>query len=153
MAQELGVILLYAVGMALVLLEIILPGVVLGLVGLACVLASIYFAFTMSAVFGWTLTGLTVASVPVLIMLWVRIINKYFAMKHTEEGYTGAQVRHKDLLGKEGVALTMLRPAGTALINGAKVDVVSDGEVIDRDARVKVIEVTSNRVVVHAVRS
>jgi membrane-bound ClpP family serine protease len=34
-----------------------------------------------------------------------------------------------------------------------KVDVVSEGEVVDPDSRVRVIEVKGNRVVVRAIRS
>jgi membrane-bound serine protease (ClpP class) len=62
-------------------------------------------------------------------------------------------MQYKDLVGQEGVALTTLRPAGMARFGEKKVDVVSEGEEVERDSRVRVIEVKGNRVVVRAVRS
>ena len=44
--------------------------------------------------------------------------------------------------------MTPLRPAGMALINGKKVDVVSIGDFIEKDCAVEVVEISGNRVVV-----
>jgi membrane-bound serine protease (ClpP class) len=150
--RELGIVLMYVAGMALCVAEIFLPGVVLGIVGVFCVLGSIYFAFMSNAVLGWTLTGITVASVPLLIVMWVKVLNRVMAIKHTEAGYSGTSAEDKALLGKEGVVLTKLRPAGSARIGDVKVDVVSEGEIIEPNARVRVVEVKGNRVVVRPVR-
>jgi membrane-bound serine protease (ClpP class) len=54
-------------------------------------------------------------------------------------------------LGKQGRALSVLRPAGIAMIEGARVDVVSDGEMIDADQRIQVMRVDGNRIVVRRV--
>ena len=152
MGSELWVVLLFALGLSLIVAEIFLVGVVLGLIGLTCMLVSIYFGFEKSAGLGWTLVVIAAASVPVLAIVWVKVINRVLAMKFTQTGYTGAQMQYKDLVGQEGVALTALRPAGMARFGEKKVDVVSEGEVIDRDSRVRVVEVKGNRVVVRAVR-
>jgi membrane-bound serine protease (ClpP class) len=152
LGSELWIILLFALGLSLIVAEIFLVGVVLGLIGLACVLVSIYFGFERSSAIGWTLVAITLASVPVLAFLWVKVINRVLAMKFTQAGYTSAQTQYKELVGQEGVALTVLRPAGMARFGDKKVDVVSEGEVIDRDSRVRVIEVKGNRVVVRAVK-
>ena len=56
------------------------------------------------------------------------------------------------LIGQEGVAATMLRPAGVAQFGDRRVDVVTDGEIIDADTRVTAVDVRGNRVVVRAVR-
>jgi len=64
-----------------------------------------------------------------------------------ESGY----ISTKDLegyLGKEGTALTVLRPAGTADFDGVKLDVVSEGEFIPAGSKVKIMEVAGRRVVV-----
>jgi membrane-bound serine protease (ClpP class) len=150
--SELWVVLLFALGLSLIVAEIFLVGVVLGLIGLTCMLVSIYFGFEKSAGLGWTLVVIAAASVPVLAIVWVKVINRVLAMKFTQTGYTSAQMQYKDLVGQEGVALTALRPAGMARFGEKKVDVVSEGEVVDRDARVRVVEVKGNRVVVRAVR-
>lgn len=148
---QLGIIVLYVVGMAFIVAETFLPGAVLGIIGFFCVLASIWMAFGLSQGFGWALVGFTVLSVPVLVWLWFRVIRRVMAIKRTQKGISGAMVHLKELVGREGVALTQLRPAGMARFGDKKVDVVSEGPVIARDARVKVIEVEANRVVVRAV--
>lgn len=55
------------------------------------------------------------------------------------------------LLGQQGVSMTMLRPAGKALMNDRVVDVVSEGPFIAADATIEVVAVTGNRVVVRQV--
>ena len=52
------------------------------------------------------------------------------------------------MLGAEGVAETELRPSGIARLNGRRSDVVADGEFIPQGTRVRVIEVSGNRIVV-----
>ncbi len=52
------------------------------------------------------------------------------------------------LQGQEGAAWTALRPAGTAVIGGQRLDVVTEGAFIEKDARVRVVRVEGNRVVV-----
>jgi membrane-bound serine protease (ClpP class) len=153
LGSELWIVALFALGLSLIVAEIFLVGVVLGLIGLLCMLASIYFGFEKSAGLGWTLVAIAAASVPVLAIVWVKVINRVLAMKFTQAGYTSAQMQYKDLVGQEGVALTTLRPAGMARFGEKKVDVVSEGEEVERDSRVRVIEVKGNRVVVRAVRS
>jgi membrane-bound serine protease (ClpP class) len=51
-------------------------------------------------------------------------------------------------LGAVGVAMTVLRPAGKARIEGRLLDVVSDGQFIPAGANVAVIQVSKNRIVV-----
>jgi len=59
--------------------------------------------------------------------------------------------RITDLVGREGVTVTPLRPAGMAEIDGAKVDVVALGDFIERDVRVRVVDNSGNRVVVRRI--
>lgn len=51
-------------------------------------------------------------------------------------------------IGQTGVAVTQLRPSGRVKIGGRKFDVVSKGTLIDADARVKVLEIEGNHIVV-----
>jgi membrane-bound ClpP family serine protease len=50
----------------------------------------------------------------------------------------------------QGVATTVLRPAGTADFEGVKLDVVTEGEFIDKGARLQVIRVEGRRIVVRS---
>jgi len=67
------------------------------------------------------------------------------------EGYVATDVSKKSLVGKRGVALCMMRPAGKVEIEGMKIDAVSDGEFIQKDCNVEVTKVEGNRVVVKPV--
>jgi membrane-bound serine protease (ClpP class) len=58
--------------------------------------------------------------------------------------------RSRDLLGKSGRAVSTLRPAGIADIEGRRVDCVADGELLDAGTEVTVVRVDGNRVVVRA---
>ncbi|MBN2020269.1 MAG: hypothetical protein JW749_08595 [Sedimentisphaerales bacterium] len=51
-------------------------------------------------------------------------------------------------VGQEGEAMSRLRPAGKARFGDAVVDVVAEGEFIDKGIKVKIIEIHGNRVVV-----
>jgi membrane-bound serine protease (ClpP class) len=58
------------------------------------------------------------------------------------------EARMSVLLGKTGVAITTLRPAGKAKIQGQLVDVVTQGEFLEKDASIRVLHIEGNRIVV-----
>jgi membrane-bound serine protease (ClpP class) len=64
------------------------------------------------------------------------------------QGYASPPEADRHWLGKDGVAISPLRPAGIADIAGERVDVVSDGEFIETGAQIVVARVDGNRVVV-----
>jgi membrane-bound serine protease (ClpP class) len=63
-------------------------------------------------------------------------------------GYTSEPPDDAGWLGREGIALSPLRPAGVVDIEGERVDVVSDGEFVAAGERVRVTRVDGNRIVV-----
>jgi membrane-bound serine protease (ClpP class) len=63
-------------------------------------------------------------------------------------GYASAPERDRQWLGRTGTALSPLRPAGIAEIEGARVDVVSDGDFIEAGTSILVTRVDGNRIVV-----
>ncbi|OPZ25057.1 MAG: hypothetical protein BWZ02_02622 [Lentisphaerae bacterium ADurb.BinA184] len=66
----------------------------------------------------------------------------------TRESGCVAAADHAGFLGQEGMALTVLRPAGTAVFGERRLDVVSSGDLIPKDARVRVVRVEGGRIVV-----
>jgi membrane-bound serine protease (ClpP class) len=55
------------------------------------------------------------------------------------------------LINQTGSAYTNLRPSGTAVIGNQRVDVVTEGAMIDKDTAVRVVAVEGNRVVVREI--
>jgi membrane-bound serine protease (ClpP class) len=55
------------------------------------------------------------------------------------------------LVGKQGTAMTVLRPAGKAQLGDEYVDVISDGPFISLGRKIEVVEVSGNRVIVREV--
>ena len=151
--NQLGVILLFVVGLGLMFTEMLLPGIVFGLCGFGCVVAAIFFAFQLSGTLGWVFVVLAAASIPTFLLFWTKVVGKYFAIKETQKDFVGTESGMHELMGQEGVTLTTLRPAGMARFGDKKVDVIADGEIIEKDTRVRVMEVKGNRVVVRSVRA
>ena len=94
-------------------------------------------------------------TIPIAILgLWLAPRTKFgksFILEAAEKSADGFQAPSQNLVnlvGKTGQAITPLRPAGAALIDGQRVDVVTGGEFIETDAEVEVIVVEGNRVVV-----
>jgi membrane-bound serine protease (ClpP class) len=77
---------------------------------------------------------------------WKRIILEQRETK--EEGFATEDLTKSDLVGKIGKSLTALRPAGKADFAGKILDVVSEGEFIEKDKEIKVVGVEGNKVVV-----
>lgn len=66
-------------------------------------------------------------------------------------GITEGTADYTSLIGKQGVAYTMLRPAGIVVIDDVRYDVVADGEYIAKDAAVEVSKIEGVRIVVKQV--
>jgi membrane-bound serine protease (ClpP class) len=66
---------------------------------------------------------------------------------HQSEGYIAAAPR-ADLVGQDGVAVTDLRPAGTAQFGQERVDVVTEGEYVPQGRAVRVVRSEGYRHVV-----
>jgi membrane-bound serine protease (ClpP class) len=147
------VIALLIAGVVLMLLETVLPGMIAGMVGFGCLVAGVVISYarfgpgTGNIVLLVVLALLLVAS-----LLWIR----FFPQSRLGQAFVARQtigsldVEQPELLNQTGTALTNLRPSGTAIINGRRVDVVTEGSMIERDTPVKVVALEGLRVVVRA---
>ncbi len=151
-------VLLFVVGIVLMVIELFVPGWgifgVLGLIslGTAVVLAAYDPAFgiiSLSVALAITLIGVWIAvKVFGVKGVWAKIILK--ESQQNESGYTSSR-DWKHLVGKQGVTLTPLRPAGWVQVDGEKYDVVSDGGMIPAKTAVKVVHVEGSRIVVRRI--
>ena len=71
---------------------------------------------------------------------------------HRDAGFTTAPSR-PELVGRDGTAVTDLRPSGTARIGEERIDVVTEGEYVPQGSRVRVVQSDGYRHVVRAVGS
>jgi membrane-bound serine protease (ClpP class) len=69
----------------------------------------------------------------------------------SELGYQAPPAELENYAGKTGRAVTPLRPAGTAIIDGSRVDVVTEGNFISNDTPVKVVKVEGMKVIVQEI--
>jgi membrane-bound ClpP family serine protease len=150
-----GTLLLFVAGLLLIFLEFFLPGAISGTLGVAALIFSLFLAGENGIQMGVSILIAIFCSVLVFFIM-IKIFNKKLVLFNKmvlsesakkEDGYV-SNVNRTDLLGKEGIALTILRPAGTVIINNERVDVVSEGGFIDQNAVVKVIKFEGARIVV-----
>jgi membrane-bound serine protease (ClpP class) len=147
------IITLLLLGAALLFLETLLPGLIAGIIGFVCLVAAVVLGYRDYGYQGGTLI---LAGVIVGLMVGAWCWLKFFpesrmARKFISERAVGELgVDRPDLLNGSGTALTQLRPSGTASINGQRVDVVTEGGLIERGAKLKVVAVEGTRIVVRA---
>lgn len=149
-----AVIALLAIGTVLLLLETVLPGMIAGLIGIGCLIAGVVVSYNR---FGPETGNLVLIGVGIglttLAILWIRFFpdSRLGQMFVTRRTVGNLGVERPDLIDQTGTALTVLRPSGTALINGRRVDVVTEGSLVERGTLVKVVATEGLRVVVRAV--
>jgi membrane-bound serine protease (ClpP class) len=147
------ILLLFALGLVLLLAELFLPGMVAGVTGGVLLGAGLVLTFLQFGVVPGLLVSCALAVVAMaLFVVWLRIFPRTFfgrkLMLNHEAPAAGGSPDQSGLLGATGVALTPLRPAGTARILGRRVDVVAESSMIDAGIAVIVRRVEGVRVVV-----
>ncbi len=152
---------LIALGILLIFVEIlILPGFgAAGVPGIIIFLVGIGMIWSKSGY----VTALLYASVALVFVIPMSImclnllkdssVGKSLilsASERSEEGFQAAPQGLTALVGKSGKTVTPLRPAGVAIINGQRVDIVTQGEFVAPETEVEVILVEGSRVVVRS---
>ena len=163
-------LLIFGLGVLLLLVEaFLLPGMgVFGILGILSVLGGIYMSllgglptqadFTRAGgVLGATLL-LTIVSGWILITRLptnqrLTRVGIFLGEATTREtGYTSS-VRRNELIGREGVAVTDLRPAGTGLFDDERIDVVSESEWVEAGCPIRIVNSEGYRHVVRPIQS
>ena len=148
------IIVLFLVGISAVITEMFIPGMIVGITGVILMITSIVMAYQGDySVLGHVLTISSICSAPLLLLLWRKILSKTFSLKTAVNADSSSEMHLNDLIQKEGVAVTNLHPSGIIMVNGKRIDVVTSGEMIERNSRIRITEVSGNRVVVRCVKS
>jgi membrane-bound serine protease (ClpP class) len=146
---------LIIIGFILILIEIFLvPGFnIFGVFGFTMVVLGIIFAYTkLSLATANFIMVISLVAALVLVRFvvksktWRRIVLE--DKQEKVQGFHASSENLAKLIGKRGIAFTPLRPAGIALIEDQKIDVMTEGGFIERNQQIEVILVEGNRVVV-----
>jgi len=142
-------------GIVLVVLETILPGVICGVMGGLLMLTAVVMTFISFGL--WPAFGLFMG---LLIITMVVVFAAFKFLPQTAMGkkiiLTGnlsdakTSSDFQSLSHAEGRSLTMLRPAGKAEFNGKQCDVVAETGFIQAGEKIKVVLVEGARIVVRA---
>ncbi|MDR2755835.1 MAG: hypothetical protein LBC20_09030 [Planctomycetaceae bacterium] len=153
---------LFLAGVVCILLEMfVLPGVgIFGIGGAVTIMASLVLASQTFIIpqnsyqflqLRNSLLILAVSGTGILILSNILIRTIHNANKPKDSAFiqeTEKLAHYDHLLGQTGVTITPLVPAGKAMIGGEPINIVSDGELIEKGQSVKVIEVIGYKVVV-----
>lgn len=147
---------LFIIGVILLLIEIFLiPGFGLtGIAGIILIFISIFFTLGGGTRALYSI-GLVSAILLILFIILLFLFPKLpiwnkLGLKEslkTEKGYT-TYSQLEELIGKEAIVLTTLRPSGAIEIDGKRYDAISLGEFIEKDSKVKVIKIEGGKIIV-----
>ena len=153
-----NIVILIVLGLILIAVDFYLPGFVLGTIGAALMLFAVAICYNTR--------GLNAALVLFLVEVALGIGVGYASIKLFPktgagkrmilgETQTGVRAqtskRHEEWIGREGVAQTVLRPAGVGLVDGKRLDVEAESGMIESGSPIKVIAVHENRLVVRKI--
>jgi membrane-bound serine protease (ClpP class) len=167
-------ILLFVVGVALLAIELfVTPGFgVIGGAGLLCLFGSLVlatqpflipetpwevrtFEYNLLAILG----GMAGSFLLLVVFAWMLPTTSLFRRitlereLKTQEGYSASETGTHELVGREGVVTTELRPAGKMEVDDRTYSVVSDAEYVGAGDRVRVLRVDGPKIVVEPVKA
>lgn len=147
-------IVLQLAGVVVIIAEIILPsGGILSIIAAGLFGYSLFHVFShMSVEIGMTFLIADLILIPILIYWGLRFMAKSPVTLHQrlsrEDGATAQSSDQMAYMGRTGTAITDLRPSGVAMIDQERLDVVTQGEYIDKKTAIVVIAVRGNQIVV-----
>lgn len=123
--------------LVLIFFEVILPGGVLGFLGLACVVGATWLGFAEYGALGggFTLLG-SIAAATALIYLefkWLgnSKLGREFFLSSSVSGHSNQAQGEASIVGREAVAITRLNPSGRVRIDGKTYEAYSQDGYIE----------------------
>ena len=146
-------IILLIVGILAIVLELIMPGFdsfISGIIGILALVASAVLAVVFLDAWFFVGVNSTILALSVFFLLAFIKRRQFHGKIILNENLSEdlPMIDLSGLVGKEGKAMTVLRPYGEADFNGVRVEVCASDTMIERGARVKVTETQANKVVV-----
>ncbi len=146
---------LFIIGFILIGIEMVTPGLEApGIIGAVCLIAAVFLvADTLQE--GAVITIIVLALLGIMLAVILGMLSKGklkspIILKeelNKDKGYLSSSDL-KYLLGKQGVALTDLRPSGIGNFDGIDFDVISEGKYIPKDSKLVIYKVQGSKLIV-----
>lgn len=160
MFGEMGITLIIAIvlfiaGFILIGIEMAVPGFsVPGVSGIICLVVAIFLvsdSFMEGAVIALIILALLGIMFAIILSLLSRAKLKSPIILKDEQNKEKGFISSTDLrylLGKQGVAVTDLRPSGTGDFDGIEFDVISEGKYITKETKLVIYKVQGSKLIV-----
>ena len=164
-------IILFTAGVILLMLELlVIPGFgIVGILGIVAIFSSLVLSLvgrfdllTFNDLVTLAISKVIVAFIGSMIfaVVFFKIFPRTSVGKQVilqdseaqEDGYVAQKTERAALIGQIGVTLTWLHPSGTAIFDGRRFDVVTEGEFIEKNREVEVIDVEGMRIVAREIK-
>lgn len=146
--------LLLLLGLLLIFLEFYLPGLIVGSIGLIFVIVSVLLFANQSS----SPVAIMIFTAGVIIAIWLLIKYTLQRIPKVKSGFSiylkgdqeGFRASHYDpsAIGKTGVVISDLKPGGYILVEGKKMQAISQTGYIPQGSEVKVISGQEESVIV-----
>jgi membrane-bound serine protease (ClpP class) len=147
------VIALAVAGVILLFLEMFLPGIIAGVIGGILLIASVVVAYRELGPEAGNITLLATTAVTAGLWWWwaTKFQHTRFGRLMTLSTSSTGTSEPRDLgglTGQTGTAATALRPSGTILVGGRRVDAMTGGEFLEQGTAVRIVSTAGLAVLV-----
>lgn len=143
---------LIVVGLILLMVEVIfIPGTTLvGLLGLVFVITGLIVSYTEfgSPTANYVLLATSVLGAAILYLSFRKGAWHKFSLKTSIDSKVNEGLTAEFKVGNEGVAVSVLRPMGSAEFSGKIIEVKTNGDYLASGTRVKIVQINANDILV-----
>jgi len=139
------ILILILVALILTFFEVILPGGILGLIALGCVIFATILGYNEYGVVG-ALCVLVCSFIAIITLIFIEFkllakskFGNGFFLNKSITGHSNQDVTPENILNKEGITITRLNPSGKILIEGESYAASSQDGYIEADQPIKVV--------------
>jgi membrane-bound serine protease (ClpP class) len=141
--------------LVLIFFEVILPGGILGLLAVLCIIVATWFGYESYGLAGASLIFLgSILACVLVVLVEFRFVAKTplgrsFFLRSKVEGRSASVAEEaQSVVGKKGEALTRLNPTGTVVIEGHQYEAFSRDGFLERGRAVEVVGKDNFRLIV-----
>ncbi len=150
-----AVALCFAIGILLLVIEVVAPGGILGIIGGLFLIAGSGLSFSEFGTEGGLIATSIAAVIGVIVLYWEFVylpktgFIKKLSMATTVEGRSQPKLAETEqVVGREGKAVTMLSPSGYVVVDGKRYEAHCQRGQLEEGAGVRVVGVDNFRLIV-----